>query len=366
MLSPSLGARFERKFRWALAGALFMGLLAGVLIPRMAALAQAMEPQTYTVIAGDGTFYNTQVLAFAPQSLQVHRGDTIIWRITGGFHNVHFEEQPTDLIVAPEVNGEPLPQLNPAVLFPTTQDGAVYQGGEANTGVSFDPTNATFTFSMVMNVEPGTYPYFCDLHPGMLGNVTVVDDATAIPSPTEALAAAAAELEMQDGQGIQGATEASMQPATTSADGTLQVSVGLQVGAAQVFGFFPSVAVIQAGQSVTWTVPENSREPHFVASVPPPPPGSDFAPVFPDQGPPMVTLGPSAFPSVESGSAIGAGDSFNSGILFPSENYAGQGLSIPGLVGSSFTLKFTDPGVYNYLCFVHPGMNGVVVVIPAT
>ena len=85
--------------RWVLAGALLLGVMTGMLLPRLMVKAQAMEPQTYTVIAGDGTLYNTQVLAFAPQSLQVHRGDTIVWRITGGFHNVHFEEQPTDLVI---------------------------------------------------------------------------------------------------------------------------------------------------------------------------------------------------------------------------------------------------------------------------
>ena len=33
------------------------------------------------------------------------------------------------VIIAPEVNGEPLPQINPAWLFPTVENGAVYQGG---------------------------------------------------------------------------------------------------------------------------------------------------------------------------------------------------------------------------------------------
>ena len=212
MFDSSAKIRIEPLFRWALAGALAVGVLAGVLLPRLTVQAQAMEPQSYTVIAGDGSFYNSQVLAFAPQSLQIHRGDTVVWRITGGFHNVHFKSQPSPLIIAPDVNGDSVPQFNPAVIFPTTQSGAVYQGGDVNSGLSLDPTQAMPTFSLVMDMEPGTYPYLCDLHPGMLGNITVVDDSTAIPSPAELLATAAGELEAQAGQGVQAAMENAMQP----------------------------------------------------------------------------------------------------------------------------------------------------------
>lgn len=346
---------------FALASTLALGILAGLLGAQGAAQAQTAE--TYTVIAGDGALFNTQVLAFAPQSLQVHRGDTVMWRILGGFHNVHFEQQPSELIIAPEVNGAPLPQLNPAWLFPTVENGAVYQGGDANSGLSLDPANAIWTFSLVMDVAPGVYPYFCDLHPGMLGTVTVVDDATAIPSPAEALAAAAAEMEAQSGQGIQAAMETSMQPPTYTEDGALQVSAGLQVGAAHVFDFFPSVAVIEAGQSVTWVVPGNSREPHFV-TWPPLMPGSEFEIVPQDAGPPMIAFGEAAYPSVESGAQVGAGDSFNSGLLAPSQGFTSSSFSGEGLAGQSYTLRFTEPGVYNYVCFIHPGMQGTVVVLP--
>ena len=364
MLNSSADARFERLFRWALAAALLVGVLAGVLIPRITVQAQAMEPHTYTVLAGDSTFFNTHVLAFAPQSLQVHRGDSVMWRIAGGFHNVHFEQGPSELVIAPEVDGEPLPQINPAWLFPSVESGAVYQGGDANSGLSLDPENPLFTFSLVMDVEPGTYAYFCDLHPGMLGTITVVDNATPIPSPAEMLTVAAAEFEAQGGQAVEAAMITSMQPPAFTDDGVLQVSAGLQAGASHVFGFFPSVAVIEVGQRVTWTVPDNSREPHFV-TWPPLPPGSEFEPIFSEAGPPMIALGESFYPSVESGAEISVGDSFNSGAMLPPV-FTSQSFTGEGLVGPSFTLTFTEPGVYNYVCFVHPGMQGTVVVMPPT
>src|SRR5262245_2693369 len=126
MLDSLVEARFERSFRWVLVGALLIGLIAGVLVPRLTVHAQASEPQTYTVFAGGSGPYNSAILAFAPQKLQIHRGDTVQWVL--GFHNIHFEEGPSDLVIMPEVNGQPLPQFNPAVAFPTVQSGGVYQG----------------------------------------------------------------------------------------------------------------------------------------------------------------------------------------------------------------------------------------------
>ena len=50
-------------------------------------------------------------------------------------------------------------------------------------------------------------------------------------------------------------------------------------------------------------------------------------------------------------SEVGADGTFNSGFLMP---------------GQSFTLRFPEPGVYSYVCFIHPGMQGTVVVTPAS
>jgi plastocyanin len=348
MIDSLVQARIERRFRWTLAGALLVGLLAGVFIPRLAVQARDSEPQTYTVFAGGSNFYNTAVLAFAPQSLQVHRGDTVTWVM--GFHNIHFEQGPADLIIAPEVDGKPLPQINPAVAFPNVQSGSAYQGGDANSGLPLDPANAQVTFSLMMDLEPGSYGYFCDIHHGMVGTITVVDAATPIPSPAEALQTGATELAASGGQGLQAAAQAAMQAPTETEGGGLQVQAGLQSGLAAVLQFFPSVAVIEVGQSVTWSMPSTSMEPHTI-TWPPLPPGSEVSPVAQDGGPPILALGPSMTASVESGAEIGTGDSFNSGFLLP---------------GQSFTLKFTEPGVYNYVCALHSGMQGAVVVMPAS
>lgn len=329
-------------------GTLFIGMFAGIFVPRFTVQAQEAETQTYTVFAGSAAEFNTAVLAFAPQSLQVHRGDTVQWLISG-LHNIHFSDTPAELIIAPEVNGQPLPQVNPVVAFPNVENGNVFQGGDANSGIGLDPTNPTVAFSLVMDVEPGAYTYVCDIHPGMVGTITVVDDATSIPAPAEVLATGAADQAINAGVGVQAAMEAAMQPPSATETGAQSVKAGLQPGLAAVLQFFPAISVIQAGQSVTWSVPPG-MEPHTV-TWPPPPPGSDFTLISQDNGEPILALGKAAFPSIASGAEIRTGDSFNSGMLEP---------------GQSYTLRFTEPGVYNYICFLHPGMQGAVIVTPAS
>lgn len=345
----AMSSNVRARWVWlAMTSVLFIGMLAGIFVPRFTVQAQDAAPQTYTVFAGGAAEFNTAVLAFAPQSLKVHRGDTVQWLISG-FHNIHFAETPAELIIAPDVNGQPLPQMNPAVAFPTIETGGAFQGGDANSGIPPDPANPAVTFSLVMDVEPGSYTYVCDIHPGMVGTITVVEAATAIPAPAEVLAAGAADQAMNAGAGVHAAMEAAMQPPSGVESGEPQVKAGLQPGLAAVLQFFPSISVIEAGQSVTWNVPPG-MEPHTV-TWPPPPPGSDFTLIPQDTGAPVLVLGEAAFPSIESGAEIGTGDSFNSGIMMP---------------GQSYTLRFTEPGVYNYICFLHPGMQGAVIVTPAS
>jgi plastocyanin len=349
MLKPRVDARTERFFRWVLVSALIAGVLAGILIPRITVQAQSMESQTYTVVAGSGGGFNSAILAFLPQNLQIHRGDTVQW-VNTIFHNIHFEEALSPLVIEAEVEGQTRVIANPAAFFATVESGAVYQGGDVNSGMGFLANPPLTSFSLVMDVEPGSYSYFCNLHPGMAGVITVVDNATAVPSPAEVLAAASTELAMIDGAATEAAFGRAMQPRTVDAEGTLAVDAGLQEGFAAALEFFPSTAVIEPGQSVTWTVPGDSMEPHTV-TWPPIPPGSEFEIIEQAGGPPIMAIGEAGFPSMESGAAVGADGAFNSGIMFP---------------GQTYTLTFTEPGVYNYVCFLHPGMQGAVVVIPQT
>jgi plastocyanin len=288
-----------------------------------------------------------EVLAFAPQSLQIHRGDTVAWSINS-LHDVRFADGPTDLVIAPEVNGQPMPQMNPVVAFPTINSGDTYQGGELGSGLPVAPDSPR-TFSLVIDVEPGTYSYVCDVHPGMVGLITVVADNQAIPSPAEAAIQGTEELRGAIDAGVGAVLQLeAVQPMAGDSGATVQAGNG-GTGRTTVNQFFPFSATIKAGQSVTWTIPEDSVEPHTISwpatrnqeVMPMPVEGSDV---------PVLTLGPGIAPMTQSGATVKSGDSFSAGLLEP---------------GNSFTLTFSEPGVYPYVCNIHPGMNGVILVEPS-
>lgn len=103
------------------------------------------------------------------------------------------------------------------------------------------------------------------------------------------------------------------------------------------FGFYPHMIVIDAGDTVVWTVV--SALDHTVTFFSGQPSFNGFSPI-------------SIFPIPCSQSAPNV--------------YNGSGICSSGdlLQGDQYNLTFTEPGVYVYSCVFHPGMQGVVVVQP--
>lgn len=327
---------------------LILGVVAaGLAGGQRSALAHEAESQVFMVHAGGHAPGNVEVLAFAPSVVQVHRGDTVMWHITN-FHNVRFGEQPAELIIVPEVDGQPLPQMNPDIAFPSVENGGTLTNAHANSGLPIESP----IFSLVIDLEPGRYMYFCDVHPGMVGVIEVVEDDVAIPSAGEVEARAQQELaeQMSAASAVYQETQASAQ--SEAVDGVVEVIAGSgNTGRVTINQFSNPVAVILAGESVTWVNPADGIEPHFVNSSPYDPVAvPEVIPVIQENAPPILSIGPGFLGTTPSGSVIGAGDTFNSAFILP---------------GQSFTLTFSDPGVYLYNCHIHPNMNGVVVVQPA-
>src|SRR5215213_9641638 len=97
--------------KWAIVAVAALAIAVGALSSRLVARAHDGETQTFIVQAGAGGFGNGELLGFAPQSLQIHRGDTVTWTIAS-FHNIHFASEPAPLVVPGEVNGQTMPLLN--------------------------------------------------------------------------------------------------------------------------------------------------------------------------------------------------------------------------------------------------------------
>ena len=111
---------------------------------------------------------------------------------------------------------------------------------------------------------------------------------------------------------------------------------------AQVFA--PGTITINAGDTVTWTM----------------------APAFEHT---VTFLGKSKTPDLaipEKGGKL----LFNPLVALPQglNTYAGKGVINSGVLqgrGKSYSLTFTKPGSYAYVCLLHPGMAGTVIVQPA-
>jgi plastocyanin len=334
-----------RWFKLSLVGVLMLGVFfVGLTGNRGVTLAQDASGQTHLVIAGmDSGDISANV--FAPAAIQVHQGDTVRW-LSAGFHNIHFEEANADLLIPLEQDGKSILQLNPAVLLPSIQSGGTYSGGDANNGIAMGGPPAPY-FELKIDAATGIYHYFCDIHPGMTGAIEVVDSATALPSAVDGITSAYGELSatVNAGNGVLQAAKAA--PAAIT-DAGATITVGGRSGQASIYGFFPSYIEINAGQSVTWTVAaDSSPNPFGIGSVPLPSPDQLFGIIPAEAGPPTVVIpdvGTNG--NLPSGSTINAGDSWYSGILDP---------------GESYTLTFSEPGIYQY-SDGGPGKTGVIIV----
>jgi plastocyanin len=124
----------------------------------------------------------------------------------------------------------------------------------------------------------------------------------------------------------------------------VQVSGADATGTFMAQGFFPSPVIIRAGDTVTWRWAQ-SPAPHtvtFNANRP------ALADIVPGPGPGELMLGPATFPQGPQGQSA----------VFDGTVQASSG--IPQQEGAAYSLRFTQPGLYGYVCALHPGMRGEV------
>jgi plastocyanin len=375
------------------------------------------EPQEFVVMVDGRTDqYNGSFFGYFPDTVQVHPGDRILYHsmFTGEPHSVTFGSAVDEVVIGfmemtPEqLSGEapPPPELDAAfALIPAMlPDGPgdanqnsvnpcfVAEGDEIPTDVAaqcpetdvspftgtetfynsgFLPDGESFVVELAEDIPPGTYHAFCTLHfVEMISTIEVVAADEAVPTPDEVLAAGQEQFEALVALGVPAleAAEASATPAHVHAGVGTEESTQVLVTE-----FIPENLTAAVGEPVTITMngphtvsfnaPEDARTLlakgddggfHLVeaALVPAgfeaPPVDTEPVSTGPPESTEPVSTGPPEEqppPPIDAGEWNGTGF-FNSGIMF----------------GGDFILRFTQPGTYEYVCLIHPEMQGTVTV----
>ena len=342
-------------------------------------------------------------LGYFPGAVTVHPGDTVVYKsdFTGEPHTITFGSFITPAIEAVEnatpeqlASDEPPPAFEPLLkyamlpegpgdanqvsanpCFVTTgalpedttkpcaeQEAAPFTGKEVFYNSGFLADQEEFEVKLADDIAPGTYRGVCMLHfTEMISTITVVAEDDDVPSAEEVEAEGEEELAAMTAK----AKEAKVKAEASVKEG--EVLAGDPVGEEEeqagppkpntsvgLVDFTPKEVSVASGGSVTWTI----NGPHSVTfnaaedartiigegpdgqvhlnekaatpalfKVPPPPEGE------PEGPPPTVDLG-----------------------SYDGSEFASTGLQF----GGSFKVTFTKPGSYDYICVVHPDMEGTV------
>jgi plastocyanin len=242
-------------------------------------------------------------------------------------------------------NGFPQLGFNHALLKTGWGSKLRYNGSKRITsGLPLGPVKPmTVTFK-----KAGRFTYYCNIHPGMKGRVTVKPKAKAIPSA----AADAGRLKRQIGRDLRLAKGLKR---TTAPAATVDVGVNATHGVTY-YQMFPRTLEVKPGTTVLFRVPSGHTDVHTATFGPPAyvqPIAKSFqgAPVFDARGvypsePPTASLA-SLTPTLH-------GNGFwNSGVLDRA-----RATPLP----ASQAVTFSQAGTYRFQCVIHPNMQGTIVV----
>jgi plastocyanin len=350
--------------------------------PAAAAPAAQAGPQTWTVMVGQaitttpGEKPAWQAMKFYPANLTIHEGDTVVWKSNSDAepHTVTFlgpeTTAPPEPVAEPNpAGGAPLLMVNPKNLLrtpATSYDGSAF----VNSGFMASDIPGPKDYSLSFP-KAGAYGYYCALHggpgpdgklQGMAAMVTVAPAGAALPQ-TPAQVDAAVTAAMQADKDAAVAAEPQAKASATSSSpgpngttvyhvraGYMDMEHGLDY-----MRFSPSDLTIHAGDSVEWTsdslhTVSFGATPEFILLQPQP------------NGPPKAQYNPEAALPMGGQTHTGSGV-YNSGLLL-----AELPPGAPPFMTDKFTLTFTQPGSYGYVCSPHlyQGMGGNITVLAAT
>jgi plastocyanin len=240
-------------------------------------------------------------------------------------------------------------------------------------------------FVVTVTAPPGTYNFHCRVHPLMAGTLKVVAAGTpGVTTSATADAAAATQATDDVVAGMAAEAAASTAGQVTHPNGTttwkLTLGTSDPAGYVAVLDMLPRKVTIKKGDTVVWR-PLDRNEPHTVTF--PKDLGTEFVPLCEGPGgkdaPAVPTVNPPTSPfdfgcngrpaefeatggngvtTITSPSTVS-----DSGIV--AYRTGAFGFDLPAqAVRSSWSVRFTGAtaGTYHYVCMIHDGMEGTIVV----
>ena len=339
----------------------WVSLLTVLIVPRVlwggasASATPQPAPQTWfaTVGAQSGDM-GRQALAFLPNEIWIHTGDSITWRWDANdVHTVTF--LPATLPRPDFITGPFSPS-------PATFDGSK----EVTTPPLVKPATYTVTFP-----SAGNFMLVCLVHERMTGAVHVLDLSQPLPHDQDFYDRQAADqrrdlLSDRDGHLEEACRDHGDQGEHHHSIDAHLVTVGVgeisaTAGGSQtlsVVRFIDDKITIHAGQTVEWNN-HDPVTPHTVTF------GTEPSDIL---GPPVgnITTDPDG---ALHGTISSNADSVHSGLIVAPPQAR---LGVPALppdppLGiTRFRVTFTNPGTFPYICALHDnlGMKGTVIVLP--
>jgi plastocyanin len=307
--------------------------------------------QWHAVVGAQSKDLGHQALAFLPNELWIHEGDTITWKSeVDEIHTVTFLQTDPSAQVRP-----PFPVGCPGFSFGL----ATFDG---TTCVTTPPIVKNQTFSVTFP-KKGNYKVVCLVHENMTGVVHVLDRLTPLPFDQEDYNEQAADLRRDilsdtdrdgDHDGHRGRHEDGAHHGHNVVAGIGEVTAtGGGSQSLSILRFDHDTLTIHVGGTVEWTN-EDPVTPHTVTF------GME----------PMDPMPPSVNVTVDEDGARhvtihSTGDSAHSGFIVSAPQ---ERLFLPQapLGVTRFRVTFAHAGTYSYICELHDGlgMKGKIIFLP--
>ncbi len=309
-------------------------------------LPEAARAQWHATVGAQSPHKGRQALAFLPNELWIHEGDSIAWKFEAGeIHTVTF------------LATNPVSQVRPPFPVGCPPSSSTFDG---STCVSTPPLVNGATFTVTFPVA-GNFKLVCLVHPDMTGVVHVLELSQPLPhtqdfydeeaeAQTRALLS---DADREDDEEMDSAHHHSSEHQVIVGGGEISTN---PAGAStlSIMRFDRHTVVIHAGQTVEWAS-DDPEDPHTITF------GTEPA------GDPFP---PSSNVTIDADGARHAvinstSDSVHSGFIGAAPQDR-TGLEQSPLFVTRFRITFTHPGTYPYICALHDnlGMKGEIIVVP--